>query len=128
MIVQLLTVPLLVRLLGLEIYGFWTLITATIGTLMVIEGGLSFSTTYFSSRAIGAGDNRALMESLSVTFTLLVVIGLIGASVLFLTSEWVADEVIKARGVRRLEVIAALRWSSVVLFTRLVQQVPVGLL
>lgn len=128
MLVQLLTVPVLVRYLGLESYGLWTLITATLGTLMVIEGGLSYSTTYFASRAIGSGDHRALLETIFITLTLLTLIGVMGALALFSGATWIADEVIKAPSTQRESVIVALRWSSLVLFTRLVQQVPVGLL
>lgn len=128
MLVQLCMVPLLVRLLGLETYGVWTLITATIGTLVIIEGGLAISTTYFSARAIGSGDNRALMETLSVTATLLFVIGLVGALVIWEGADWVADRVIKVGGTNRETVVEALHWSAAVVFARLVQQVPVGLL
>lgn len=128
MVVQLCTVPLLVRLLGLEAYGLWTLITATIGTLVIIEGGLAISTTYFSARALGTGNSRELMETLSVTATLLFVIGLVGALAIWVGADWVADRVIKAGGAHREAAVEALHWSAIVVFARLVQQVPVGLL
>lgn len=46
----LLTIPLIIRLIGVEEYGLWTLVSTMIGIVGLAEAGLAVSTTVFLSR------------------------------------------------------------------------------
>jgi O-antigen/teichoic acid export membrane protein len=51
-VIGVLTTPLLVRNLGIEEYGLWTLAYAVVGTFFLMEGGLSTAATVFVSEEL----------------------------------------------------------------------------
>jgi Polysaccharide biosynthesis protein len=50
-----LTIPVLIRLMGVEEYGLWALASAIVGIVTLAEAGLSTATTVFVSQDLGQG-------------------------------------------------------------------------
>ena len=122
-----LTVPLLIRLIGIEEFGLWSLVSATIALLNLMDAGLSTATTLFLSRDLADQDERgiaitctasavAMLVLATVTATLLVV----GASgIVYLFPTLSADQMDAAS--------MAFRIGGIVVWMRLLQIVFIGM-
>lgn len=67
--VGLLTIPFLIRFLGLREYGVWSLAYAVLALMNMSESGISIATTVFLSRDLAGDDSREASRTL--TFTLI---------------------------------------------------------
>lgn len=63
---SILTIPVLIRILGLESYGLWILVSSGVYLVTLAESGLPVSATYFISRDISANDSQRLAQSLTI--------------------------------------------------------------
>jgi O-antigen/teichoic acid export membrane protein len=64
------TIPILIRALGIEEYGVWTLASSVISIVMLAESGLSFSTTFFVSQSLSKNDLEELSFVVQCLFNL----------------------------------------------------------
>ena len=63
----LLTIPLLIRCLGVREYGVWSLAYAVLALMMMSEAGLSITVTVFLSKDLAEDDLREASRTLSFT-------------------------------------------------------------
>jgi O-antigen/teichoic acid export membrane protein len=73
------TIPLLIRQLGVEEYGLWTLASAVIGVVTLAEAGLSTATTVFVAQDLGEEDVDGLSQTLTVTVTMMLMMATLAA-------------------------------------------------
>lgn len=124
--IKLLTIPLLIRAMGLENYGTWMLVTSVIESMLIVEAGFAVSTTVFLARELSQGRTKDVQETLTIVVVGIVILAL--AAVLIMVFAVPEGALIfgKLTQEQREAVLASLRWSTVVIVARMLQQVFVG--
>jgi O-antigen/teichoic acid export membrane protein len=120
------TVPILIRCLGLESYGLWALVSAILGLVTLAEGGLSTATTVFVAQDLAQDDRQSLSQTLTVSFSLMFGLATVTALGMQLGAEAIVHHLLRLRPAQQHEAIQALQWSGWVVWTRLMQQVLIG--
>ena len=82
-----LTIPLLMRLIGIEEYGLWTLASTIILVVTLAEAGLSTATTVFVSQDLGKEDFEGLSQTLTVTVGGILILATFAAMSLYFTAD-----------------------------------------
>jgi O-antigen/teichoic acid export membrane protein len=120
------TIPVLIRTLGLEEYGVWTLASSIIAIVMLAESGLSFATTFFVSQSIAKGDTEDLLQVLSITFSTILVASTLISVLLWLSVAPILSVFPKLTSSQILVAGSSLHLGAFVVLSRLLQQVLVG--
>jgi O-antigen/teichoic acid export membrane protein len=120
------TTPLLIRQLGVEEYGLWTLASAVIMVVTLAEAGLSTATTVFVAEDLGEGDVSGLSQTLTVTVTMMLLMATLAAVGLWFGADLVVNLFPQLQPLQQVEVSRAFQFGAVVVWARLVQQVLVG--
>jgi O-antigen/teichoic acid export membrane protein len=123
---SLLTMPLLIRFLGLEVYGLWSLVSAVVGLIALAEAGLSTATTVFVSQDLGRDDRDSLAQTLTVTMTAMLGVATLAAIGLWLGAETIVTWFPKLLPSHQLAAVQSLQIAGLVVWARLLQQVLVG--
>jgi len=90
MIVAVVCIPILIRGLGKERFGVLTLAWALIGYASLFDLGLGRALTQLVARKLGAGEEREIPSLAWTSLLLMLLLGLVGAAAVFLTSPWLA--------------------------------------
>lgn len=121
-----LTIPLLIRLIGVEEYGLWTLASTVVGMVGLAEAGLSVATTVFVSQDLGKEDVDGLSQTLTVTFGAMFILATLAAIALWFTAASIVNLFPKLGQAQQLIAIQALQIGGLVVWARLLQQVLIG--
>jgi O-antigen/teichoic acid export membrane protein len=121
-----LTIPILIRLIGVEEYGLWTLASAVVGMVTLAEAGLSVATTVFVSQDLGKEDINGLSQTLTATLGAMLILATLAAITLRFGAEPIISFFPKLPQAQKLIVIKALQIGSLVVWARLLQQVLIG--
>jgi O-antigen/teichoic acid export membrane protein len=119
------TIPLLIKILGIEEYGLWTLVYSTVALVFTIEGGIALAATFFITRDLP--NPRALAP----TFTVIVVATGLLATMAMLATYLGAEHIVKfftALSRQQAEQAQqAIQVGSLAVGARLLQQIPISL-
>jgi len=121
-----LTIPLLIRLIGIEEYGLWTLASSVIAIVGLAEAGLTTATTVFVSKDLGKEDIDGLSQTLTVTIGAMLILSTIAAIALWFGAEGIVSIFTKLDNTQQLTLAKALQLGGLVVWARLLQQVLVG--
>ena len=125
--INILTIPILIRALGVEEYGLWTLASTVINVVTLAEAGLSTATTMFVSEDLAKEDFEGISQTLTVTGGAMLVLATVAAIGL----GFGAEPIISSFGIlnRSQHIIAVntLQIGTIVVWTKLLQQVLVGI-
>jgi len=121
-----LTIPLLIRLIGVGEYGLWTLVSSVIAIVTLAEAGLATSTTVFVSQDLGKEDADGLSQTLTVTVGAMLGLATFAAIALFFGAESIVNLFTKLDNIQHLAAVNALKIGGLVVWARLLQQVLVG--
>ncbi|BAZ10897.1 polysaccharide biosynthesis protein [Calothrix sp. NIES-4071] len=121
-----LTIPILIRLIGVEEYGLWTLASSVVALVALAEAGLSTATTVFVSQDLAKEDVDGLSQTLTVTFTGMLILATLAAIILYIVANSLVDFFPKLQLEQRLAVVKALQLAALVVWARLLQQVVFG--
>ena len=124
--ISLITIPVLISSIGLEEYGLWSLVFAVIGIIAIIENGLSVSTTVFLSRDLALNDSDAIAQVLTVGTVLTTVISTLVALPFLLWSSLLMHLFPNFTMDQQAVATHALQISGFIVWIKLIQQVPVG--
>lgn len=124
--VGLLTIPLLIRLIGIEEYGLWMLVSTAISLVSLAETGLSISTTVFLSRDLANKDASGMSQTLTVTFGAMLLLATLAAVGLWVSAGAIADLFPNLGMAQRDAAVQALQIGGLVVWARLLQQILVG--
>ncbi len=116
MLVAVFCMPILIRGLGKERFGVLTLAWALIGYASLFDLGLGRALTQLVARKLGAGEEREIPSLAWTSLLLMLLLGFVGAALIFLISPWLA-----ARG---LNVPADLRGETLQSFRLLGLSIP----
>lgn len=122
----LLTIPFIIRLIGVEEYGLWTLVSTMIGIVGLAEAGLSVSTTVFLSRDLANDDADGISQTLTITFGAMLLLATLAALTMWAGAALLVGLFPKLEQAQQVVAVQALQLSGLVVWARLLQQVLVG--
>jgi O-antigen/teichoic acid export membrane protein len=125
--IGLLTIPVLIRTLGIEEYGLWTLAMTTISIVTLAEAGLSLATTMFAAQDLERKDVEGLSQTLTIAVGAMLVLSLSAAVCLWLLAPPIVGSFTKLQPSQQVVAVRALQLGAVVVWARLLQQVMVGI-
>lgn len=121
------TIPLLIRLIGVESYGLWTIIFSVINLIVLAEVGLSTSTTVFVSQDISNAHGN-VGETIVVTMGLMSILALLAVIILFFGSSYITILFPKLTQKQSIIAVLSIKIGAIAIWARLLQQVLVGFL
>ncbi|MBD2562671.1 MULTISPECIES: lipopolysaccharide biosynthesis protein [Nostoc] len=121
-----LIIPILIRLLGIEEYGLWTLASAVVVMVTLAEAGLSTATTVFVSQDLGKKDIDGLSQTLTVTIGAMLILATLAVVALWMGAEPIMNLFPKLGQLQQLKVIQAIKIGGLVVAARLLQQILIG--
>jgi O-antigen/teichoic acid export membrane protein len=119
-------IPILIRSLGLEEYGLWTLASSILGVVLLAEGGLSTATTVFVSQDLTKKDN-SLSETITVSLVAMFVLAGLAVLVLYLCSGFVTSWYPALSNFQSITLFHSLQVGAFVVWCKLFQQVFIGI-
>lgn len=125
--ISLLTIPLLIILIGLDEYGLWSLVFAIIGIITIIENGLSVATTVFLSRDLALNNPDEIAQIITISTVSAIVIATLVATPFWLWASLLIQLFPNLTTDQQIVAMHALQLSGFVVWIRLIQQVPVGI-
>jgi O-antigen/teichoic acid export membrane protein len=125
--INVLTIPVLIRSLGVEEYGLWTLASTVINVVILAEAGLSTATTMFVSQDLAKDDADGISQTLTVTGGAMLGLATLAAIVLAVGAEPIISSFSKLDRSQHLIAVHALQIGGIVVWTKLVQQVLIGI-
>lgn len=121
-----LTIPLLMRLIGIEEYGLWTLASTIILVVTLAEAGLSTATTVFVSQDLGKEDFEGLSQTLTVTVGGILILATFAAMSLYFTADTIISLFSKLEKSQHIVAVNSLQIGSLVVWSRLLQHILIG--
>lgn len=106
------TIPLIISRLGAEAYGALVLVTSIVGYFGIVDINATAGTVKYVAEHQARGDDRQVSQVVSAAAGLHLLVGLLGAAVLFLGAEVFVTDVFKVEPHWRAEAEATLRWSA----------------
>jgi O-antigen/teichoic acid export membrane protein len=120
-------IPVLIRSLGMEEYGLWTLASSILGVVTLAEAGLSTATTVFVSQDLSKNDFDSLSETISVSSVAMFILATASSSLLYFSSgliiHWYPGLSIPQSTV----LFHSLKIGGLIVWLRLFQQVLIGI-
>jgi O-antigen/teichoic acid export membrane protein len=119
-------IPILIRSLGIEEYGLWTLASSVLGVVNLAEAGLSTATTVFLSQDLREKNPRNISETITVSLIIIFLLATIAGISLYLSSgaivSWYPDLSLSQSS----NLLLALQIGALLIWFRLFQQVLIG--
>jgi O-antigen/teichoic acid export membrane protein len=122
-----LTIPLLIRLMGVEEYGLWTFASAILGIVGLAEVGISTATTVFLSKDLANKDTDGIRQTLTIAFGTMVLLATTASFSLCIGARDIVSIFLNLEELQRLVLTRAIQFSSLVLWSKLIQQVLIGI-
>ncbi len=122
--VGLATIRYVVKFAGLEAYGVWTLAASLVALVAVAESALNLTTIVFVAR--DRDEPRDVTASLTFLSALTIVMATVLSVGLYFDAELIAAQFSKLTALQCTELAAALRLGSAWVWTRLMQQLALG--
>lgn len=114
---QLLSIPLAVRVLGREEFGLYTVVNLTLGTMSLLEIGIGPALTHGLAKARAVGDGKGERELVSTAFFLMLAMALlVGAAAASLLSTVPPDRFFGSGFAGREAALRPALWTGLVLF------------
>lgn len=118
--------PVMIRLLGLEKYGLWVIISSFLSIAAIAEAGLTISTTVFLTKDISSPNKSDFSKTLTSSLTIMFFVALSYVAGINLFMDHFLAVFSKLDQTEKNLLEAALRLISISIFLQLMQQVLVG--
>jgi O-antigen/teichoic acid export membrane protein len=89
--VHFLSIPLIIKFIGVEEYGLWSLVATIIAFANLLEGGISSSIIFFLGKDMGSNDAKGASETLTITSILLLLLSALIALFLWFLSPLISS-------------------------------------
>jgi len=122
-----LTIPVLIRIIGLPEFGLWALVSAVVGMIALLEGGLSVSTTSFVAGDLARGDRAGVAQTITANLLAILLLATLAWAILWWGADLAVELFPDLSLTQRASAISALRVSAFVVWVRLLQQILVGI-
>ena len=124
----LVTIPILTRLLGIQDYGLWSLVSAVLEIVVLSGNGISVSTTVFTAKDLAQKDiDKSLSKTLTVIGGAILIFATIGALGIFFGARSIVNFFPNLDITQVQTFTYALQISALVVWSRLLQQVFIGI-
>jgi O-antigen/teichoic acid export membrane protein len=124
----LVTIPILTRLLGIQDYGLWSLVSAVLEIVVLSGNGISVSTTVFTAKDLAQQNvDKSLSETLTVIGGAILFLATISAIGIFLGARSIVNFFPNLDFTQVKTFTYALQISALVVWSRLLQQVFIGI-
>ena len=122
------TIPALIKITGPKEYGIWVIASSLVNVISLAEGGLSTAATVFVAEDAGSGGNtKSLSQTLAAIFVSILVLSTVCATGIIISSDFLSNTLFgNLPQEDRLNLGCALKFSSIVVWTKLVQQIIIG--
>ena len=127
MAISIVSIPLLIRIIGVEGYGIWTLVSTVVAIATLAEAGLSVSTTVFLSKDLAGNNRNEIFKTVTISFTLVILLGVIISIFLYLVSHHLITIFTDLSGDQLNNAISASKLGGFVVAARLIQRICVGI-
>jgi O-antigen/teichoic acid export membrane protein len=124
--IALLTVPLLIRIIGLDEYGLWSLVMAAVGVIGLAEAGLSVATTKFIAEDLNGTDEWQAGQTVAITTICMFALATAAALFTWFGAEKICRIFPNLSPSQMERTVEALRLGAAVVWMRLLQQNFVG--
>jgi O-antigen/teichoic acid export membrane protein len=121
------TIPLIIRLLGTSEYGLWSLTFSVVSVVLLSEAGLSMATTIFAVEDLKKRDVNGLCYTLTATLGAILILATTASIGMLTFSDSIVNSFGDMDANDKVRAVLALRISSLIVWTKLVQQVFVGI-
>jgi O-antigen/teichoic acid export membrane protein len=121
------TVPIMIRFLGIEEYGLWTLASSVLGVVNLAEAGLSTATTVYASRDLNKKDYVGLAETIAISSAFMFLLASIAGTALYLCSPLIIKWYLDLNSAQSIALLHSLQIGGLVVWCRLLQQILVGI-
>lgn len=121
LIISLLSIPILVRLLGLERYGIWTVLNSAIALCQLTEFGISTALTKYVSENHARQDWESIKQYIGSSFIIIAILGVTTSVVLWSISP-IFIRFIFTTNYERSEASLVIFPLSILIFFRFIQQ------
>jgi O-antigen/teichoic acid export membrane protein len=121
-----LTTPILIRLMGVEDYGIWAIVSSIVGLAVLAEAGLSTATTTFVSEDLDRGDDESLSTTLTTTLITVLFLSGFASLLLLFVSQSIAPLFPKLHPEQQVTLYTSLQIASISIFFQLLQQSILG--
>ncbi len=111
--VALLTIPLLIRGLGIERFGILTLAWTLISYFSLFDFGISRALTQFIAEKLAAGSREDTSSIVRTSLCLLFLLGAVGGLVMLMAAPWLVNHVLTAQNTPQREVLISLALLSI---------------
>jgi O-antigen/teichoic acid export membrane protein len=125
--IGLLTIPILIRTLGIEEYGLWMLVSSAIEIVRLAEGGISMSTTVFLARDLADGDEDSLSRTLTVVTCAMLFLSISAGLSMWFGAETISSFFSSLNTPQKITAIGAIQFGGVAIGAKLLQQNMVGI-
>jgi O-antigen/teichoic acid export membrane protein len=120
-------IPVLIRSLGLEEYGLWTLASSVLGVVSLAEAGLSTATTVFISQDLSKEDINGLSETITISLLAMLLLSTIAGAMLYFSCGSIVSLYTSLNQSQSSVFLGSLQIGAFVVWFRLFQQVLVGI-
>ncbi len=127
LLLSIISVPVIIHMMGLGEYGLWVLVSAVIAMLGILEGGLPISTTYFVSNDLALKNPQSTSETISISIVVMLILATGASAVLWIGAPFYISFFHRLSDVDIKTAILALKIGSIVIWSRLLQQVLIGI-
>jgi O-antigen/teichoic acid export membrane protein len=121
------TIPLLIRLIGLEEYGLWTLVSTVVTIVTLAESGLSVSTTFFLSKDLGRQDKHDISKTLTISSCCILTLATLSSLLLWYSSQSIVWFFPRLTDLQLQIAIQSFQLGSFVVWAKLLQRFFVGI-
>jgi O-antigen/teichoic acid export membrane protein len=121
-----LTIPILIRLMGIEAYGVWTLAYSVLGMVTLAEAGLSVATTVFVSQDLRKEETDSLSKTLTITFGAILILSTFALFAIYFSAQPIVSLFPKIDQAQQLILMQALQIGGIVVWVQLIQRALVG--
>ena len=110
------TIPLIVQRLGTEAYGALVLVTSIVGYFGVLDLNATAGTVKYVAEHRARADEAQVSQVVSAGALVHLLLGLLGAGVLFFGAHWFVHELFRVEPHWQAEAELTLRWSALAFF------------
>ncbi|MCM0593365.1 MAG: oligosaccharide flippase family protein [Gloeotrichia echinulata DEX184] len=121
------SIPVLIRLMGLEEYGVWALVSSVLSFIVLAEAGLPVSATVFVSQDLAKKDEKGLSQTLTIIVGAMLLLASIAALLLGIGAEALASCFPKLETFQQQRVVQAIQVGVIAVWAQLLQQCFIGI-
>jgi O-antigen/teichoic acid export membrane protein len=120
-------IPILIRSLGMEEYGLWTLASSVLGVVNLAEAGLSTATTVFVSQDLSKDDFTGVAATISVSLLSMLFLATVSGLLLYQSSGVIVSWYPSLSISQSIMLSQSLQVGGLVVWSKLLQQALIGI-